>query len=240
MSEARDVRDALWKAVRDKEKFKPRTMQVRVGPSQVGNPCDRSLAFAVAEEADRVDEFYPGFVYRPVSDPWRSIVGTAVHAWLDEACQRDPYRWITDKEVTAAVRPSLGARESVSGRFDLYDTETHMLVDHKVLGKTSLLKLIRQGPKPEYRVQSHLYALGLTREGFPVKTVAIAAWARDGLVNDMYLWSEPYDYEVARLALGRLGEVRAAVAGGAGMGSFPTNPVACRYCPLVDVCMDAK
>ena len=180
MSDARDVRDALRRLVRNKEKFKPRTMQTSIGPSQVGNPCDRSLAFAAAEEVGRVEAFSPGMPVRPVSDPWRSIVGTAVHEWLDEACQQDPYRWVTNRGVTATYTAPDGEVVEVRGHFDLYDTDTRMLIDHKVLGKTSLLKLIRQGPKPEYRVQGHLYALGLSQQGYPVETVAIAAWARDG------------------------------------------------------------
>lgn len=241
----RDLREDLIQEALGFERNKPRSVQTSVGPSQVGNPCDRSLAFDVAVESGSVLLFAPGLTVtaRPENDPWRAIVGTAVHAWLDQATSGS--RWLRGVKIEAALTDSGGdpiMGGSVSGHIDLYDTDTFTLVDHKVLGKTSTARLLRDGAPEKYRVQGHLYALGLVRLGLRVDAVSIAAWPRDGLIRDMYLWEEPYDEALAAGALIRLLTVRQAIVlESAQMGDFEAAPSTsnCRYCPLVDVCEDS-
>ena len=241
-----DLREDLIQAALSSERSKPRSVQTMVGPSQVGNPCDRSLAYDVAVEQGSVLQFCPELLSgtRPESDPWRAIVGTAVHAWLDLATSGP--RWMRGVAVEAALFD--GDYEPlplsvVRGHIDLYDTETCTMVDHKVLGRSSTTRLLRDGPPPKYRVQGHLYALGLVRLGLRVDKVAIAAWPRDGLIRDLYVWDEPFDGEFAGSALSRLAQIRGAVragAGGLGWFSAEPSPSTCRYCPLVDVCEDSE
>ena len=240
-----DLREDLIQAALSSEWSKPRSVQTMVGPSQVGNPCDRSLAYDVAVEQGRVLEYCPELLTnsRPGSDPWRAIVGTAVHAWLDLATGGS--RWLRGVAVEASLFD--GDREPlplsvVRGHIDLYDTETYTMVDHKVLGRTSTARLLRDGPPPKYRVQGHLYAAGLVRLGLRVDQVAIAAWPRDGLIRDLYLWEEPFDPARAGSALLRLAQIREDVRAGNAKDGFSAEPSSstCRYCPLVDVCEDSE
>src|SRR5690606_35141761 len=49
-----------------------RSVQRRIGPSEVGNPCTRALAYKLHDWPET-----PGD-----RDPWASVQGTAVHAWM--------------------------------------------------------------------------------------------------------------------------------------------------------------
>ena len=96
----------------------PRSQQVRLGPSEVGEICDRQVVGKLAG-AHRTNN---------VSDPWPSIVGTSVHAWLAQAFDDDNardklLRWLTE----VAVEPAPG----LTGHADLYDASEQAVVDHK-------------------------------------------------------------------------------------------------------------
>src|SRR5215472_3454289 len=108
--------------------FAPRSQQVHLGPSEIGAECDRQVAgkFAGLTRTNHV------------SDPWPSIVGTAVHSWLAGAFKGDNerehiLRWVTE----TAVVP----HPDYPGHADLYDAYEAAVVDHKVLGPSSLSKV---------------------------------------------------------------------------------------------------
>ena len=118
------LRDDLIDMIRKKADSNPRHLQRELGPSEVGHPCARKLAF--------------GMMQVPRSNPeWDclpSAYGVAMHTWLEEAAimanERLGYnRWITERKVE--VRPDLW------GTADLYDTETATVIDWKNLGYTS-------------------------------------------------------------------------------------------------------
>lgn len=69
-----DARDALMAAIRHKIHHHPRSQQKRIGPSEIGNPCDRRIGYKLL-----------GHPERERGDAWKPTVGTAVHAWIDEA-----------------------------------------------------------------------------------------------------------------------------------------------------------
>lgn len=96
----------------------PRSLQVQLGPSEVGSQCHRQVVGKLAG-VPRTNH---------VSDPWPSIVGTAVHSWLakafeDENAREGILRWVTE----AAVTPAPG----LTGHADLYDAAESAVVDHK-------------------------------------------------------------------------------------------------------------
>lgn len=72
----------------------PRNLQVALGPSELGVPCDRQVAGKMAGIPTT----------NHVVDPWPSIVGTAGHAWLDKAFKaenaRHGLRWVPENRVT--------------------------------------------------------------------------------------------------------------------------------------------
>lgn len=96
----------------------PRSLQVHLGPSELGAVCDHQIV-AKLIGAPRTNH---------VSDPWPSVVGTSVHAWLATACEDDnrrdkTLRWLTEQ----AVEPAPG----YGGHADLYDAQEQAVVDWK-------------------------------------------------------------------------------------------------------------
>lgn len=96
----------------------PRSQQVHLGPSEIGETCDLQVVSKLVG-APRTNH---------ISDPWPSIVGTAVHAWLAQAFDDDNardnmLRWVTETRVTP--------HPLYPGSADLYDAQEQAVVDHK-------------------------------------------------------------------------------------------------------------
>lgn len=214
--------DELRDIVRLHEASRPRSLQTSIGPSEAGTPCDRRLAYKMlGTEPSNL-----------TSDPWAAIVGTSVHAWLDEAFRAqnerdgdDRTRWHCDVKVEL---PGY-----MKGSVDLYDAKTGTVIDHKVLGGTSLTRFGKEGPSEQYRTQVHLYACGLRLTGANVQHVAIAAWSRTGMLRNALWWSEPYDEDRVERALSRLDALRVTTdtLGAAALPLIATADAYCRYCP---------
>ena len=213
----------LRNVVRAHERSRPRSLQRAIGPSEAGNACDRRLAYRLlGTEPSNTD-----------SDPWAAIVGTSVHAWLDEAFRaqndRDDderQRWHCDVKVEL---PGY-----MRGSVDLYDAKTGTVIDHKVLGATSLKKFKAEGPSQQYRTQVHLYAAGLRLMGANVQNVAIAAWSRTGMLFHALWWEEPYDEDIAEQALRRIDALTTTITtlGTAALPLIRTADAHCDYCPF--------
>lgn len=213
--------DELRGVVRAHEKSRPRSMQVSIGPSEAGTECDRRLAYRMLQVS----------ASNTSSDPWAAIVGTSVHAWLDTAflAQNDRdgvERWACDLKV------QLG--DYMRGSVDLYDKKTGTVIDHKVLGASTLKKFKADGPSEQYRTQVHLYACGLRLAGANVQNVAIAAWSRTGQLKDALWWSEPYDEARVERTLARLDALR-STTDALGLAALPlirTADAYCMWCPF--------
>jgi hypothetical protein len=68
----------LMDAIRHKITHHPRSLQKRIGPSEIGNPCDRRIGYKLLGQPEN-----------PRGDAWKPTIGTAVHAWLEEALDDD-------------------------------------------------------------------------------------------------------------------------------------------------------
>lgn len=166
----------------------PRTVQVHLGPSELGVECDRQVAgkFAGLPATNHV------------VDPWPSIRGTALHAWAADAFTADNMRygytrWLAEQRVTP--------HPEHPGTADLYDAAELAVVDHKFLGETSMAKL-KKNPPRKYRVQLLLYGLGYVLMGLPVTRVVIAGYpATAASLDGMYVWEHVTDYDGADGAL---------------------------------------
>lgn len=162
----------------------PRSQQIHLGPSEIGVECDRQVVgkYAGIPETNHV------------VDPWPSFVGTAVHAALAEAFELDNtltgIRWLAENRVTP--------HPEHAGTADLYDAKEQAVVDHKVLGESSLDKVKRpEGPPIKYKRQLWLYGLGFIRLGLPVKRVALAAYPRTkSTTAGLYVWESVWSAEV--------------------------------------------
>jgi hypothetical protein len=170
----------------------PRSLQKRIGPSEIGTPCDRCLVHKLAGTPEAEQHA-----------PWLPFVGTGVHAALEDifrdANRDQPVRWLT--ETTVSVGQIGGV--DITGHADLFDLHTGTVHDWKIVGATTLTKA-RIGPSATYRIQAHLYGLGFTRRGLRVNRVQINYLPRNSVhLGTAVAWSEPYDEQVARAALER-------------------------------------
>ena len=178
----------------DSIKNQPRSLQKRIGPSEMGNPCKRALLHKLNgdDEPERTDV------------PWAPAVGSAVHSWLDtvftkasEPGGREAERWLCEERVTVG---HVGGTP-ITGSTDLYDRWSGSVIDHKNIGSSSRKKYRAHGPSETYRRQAHLYGKGWEDDGWPVSLVVIAFLPREGIFTDTYIWSEPYSRQVAEETL---------------------------------------
>jgi hypothetical protein len=217
---------------------RPRSMQVRLGPSELGTPCQQQMGRKLA-----------GAPRRPVTAPaWAPIQGTAMHAEMELILafwneQLGRVRWLAEDE--------LQIDDEIRGHGDAYDLDHDCVDDWKYVGTTALKKLRaarRAGlppaeqVSPEYRVQGHLYGVGHERKGRPVKFVRLVLLARSWQFSDSDEWTEEYQPEIAYRALDRYYATKDLltafdVANNPHLiGLVPATPSAdtCKWCPFHD------
>jgi hypothetical protein len=217
------LRDSIVEMVRRRHEATPRHQQVELGPSEVGHPCMRKMAFGIMN-VPRANAEY---------DPLPSILGTAAHTWMESAARLDNERlgrerWLIETRVE--VTPGL------SGSCDLFDKDTGTVIDYKFPGYTSFTKYLKD-PGPTYRHQTHLYGKGFERLGYEVNTVGIAFFPRTGTLTKMHLWREDYNPEIADAVLAKrdavllmLDDFKVEIDPGRYQW-FPTAPYDCIWCP---------
>lgn len=208
----------------------PRSLQTRIGPSEVGTPCARKLAYMVT--AGRPDSLV---AERVGSVSWRSSVGTAVHAYLAEVfAERNLEthesagysRFLVETTVDVG---EIGG-EVVTGHADLYDRVTACVIDWKVVGPTTIKSARANGPAQRYVTQVQLYGRGFARRGLPVERVAVMYLPSGGDMHDAYMWSMPYDEEIALDALRRANATEHAVRTCGADVMMPLLPTEDDYC----------
>lgn len=221
-----DLRDELLDGIRHAIDNHPRSLQTRIGPSEVGVECDRRIAHKLL-----------GTPERKRSAPWRPTVGTAVHAWLEAAFLAENERLGRDRylvETTVTVGVVNGV--PLTGSADLYDTDHEVVVDWKIVGTASLRSKRSNGPGATYETQLALYGKGFADLGRPVQSVAICFLPSAGELSEAVWWSQPYDEGLALAALVRLARIDTAVRG-LGERALPllsTHDSFCRFCPWLD------
>jgi hypothetical protein len=174
----------------------PRNVQRHLGPSELGHHCDRQLVGKMAGI-----DFGSG-AGNLLHDPWASIVGTAIHAFLEQAFTWEtanglqPGRWIAEMRVT----PDPGRPQPHPGTADLYDFLYTSVDDHKCQSEAIRTRLRRDGPPFHYYVQLLLYALGYMMLGYDVSRVALVSWPRTkSTLDDLYVWEHVITEEDLRL-----------------------------------------
>ena len=170
---AGDIRRIITQTAYDS----PRSRQQHLGPSELGSRCDRQIVSKLAGLA-RTNH---------VTDPWPSIVGTAVHAWLAGAFAA--YN-LTYNVVRFVPEQRVYPHADHSGTADLYDAFEEAVVDHKVLGATTMAKLRgANGPPRRYRIQLLLYGQGYAALGLPVRRIVLAAYPRtSSSLDGLWVW----------------------------------------------------
>ena len=224
-ADATGLRSEIIRVIRHAADNAPRSLQRRIGPSEIGTPCTRQLGYKVADHDPA-----PGRA--SIHDPWPSIVGTATHAWLADAFEitnadatrrGEPEPWLLEQRVDVGL--------GLTGSCDCFHVPSRTVLDWKVLGDTQYRRYTSDGPSETYRVQGHCYGLGWERAGFTVDRVGIGFFGRAKRLSDLHIWSEPYDREIALRALKRLRDVGRIVEAGADPQRLPAVPGGqCHFC----------
>jgi hypothetical protein len=209
----------------------PRNTQKRIGPSEMGVPCDRRIGYKLAGVPEVND--------RGVA--WKPYVGTSVHEQMatimarDEVdrMQREDYeeRWLVEERVSVGHVNGV----EITGSCDLFDQWQGAVWDWKFTTRNKIRESYRpHGPGEQYRVQAHLYGRGMQRAGREVRSVGIVFLTRDGEWTDRHVWHEPYDEQVAIAALERASSIALAIDALGPDFTLPTLPTAdayCNFCP---------
>lgn len=204
-----------------------RSQQTTLGPSQVGTPCDRRL----------VMHFLGAPKVNPGGDGWAAWVGTQIHHGLEEML-----KWADAGKGRFAVEQRLKFSSKLvpGGTADLIDRTLFMIDDHKAQGQWAADKLRTSGPGDLYRTQLHVYGMGARQKGEKIERVALISWPRDkSNLDDLYVWSETYDPQIARNALQRVDDLKAWADSQVAEGKSVQEVAAsashaddCRYCPF--------
>jgi hypothetical protein len=201
----------------------PRSQQVRIGPSEIGAPCERRLGYKLAATPE-VNE-------RGIA--WKPAIGTAVHSAFEVMfynADLEGTTWLTETRVTVGEVGGV----PITGQADLFHIPTGTVIDHKTTSRNKLRDYKAHGPGEQYRAQAHLYGRGFAAQGRDVAHVAIMFWTREGEFTDRYLWTEPYDEQIAIDALNRLHRIGAlidALTPAAALPLLPTADGPCTWCP---------
>lgn len=179
-------REWVASIIRAHDAGKPRSMQVQVGPSELGEVCDRRLAYRALN--------LPAVNPRP--EMLAAWVGTQAHAGMTEALGEYGVNWQAEVEVEIP-----GYR--IPCHIDAWHEPSGTILDWKFVGETSLRKYSAR-MLPQYRTQVHLYGLGINATlGATVNTVGVVLIPRNGGLHKIHVWTEPYDEGVAEEALKR-------------------------------------
>lgn len=228
---AREIRDLIHRQANRA----PRSVQAHLGPSELGVECHRQVI------GKMVGPLFPNTKKtNHVADPWPSIIGTAVHAWLataleDENARIGLIRFLAELRVAPVPQHA--------GTTDFYDHIEQTVGDWKCLGPTTMAKIRSpSGPPRKYRVQLLLYWLGILVMGYPAVRIALIALPRTApSLDNMYVWEcQPSEADLDLLAeVLRITSVRRDIAaeilkGNVRIEDVPITPDSdeCYFCPF--------
>lgn len=227
------IASELFSTIADAIVRQPRSLQKRVGPSEIGTPCDRRLGYRLTGVPE---------INGTQDVAWKPYVGTAIHEQLanimataemsrfsadEEAVQR----WHVEERVTVGSINGV----QITGSCDLFDAHNGLVIDWKTTSWNQIREKIRpHGPGAQYEAQAMLYGLGWENAGHSVRNVMLVFLVRDGSFEQRHVWHAPYDRQVAINALGRASSIALALdllGPEFTLPSLPTADAWCNFCP---------
>lgn len=226
----------------------PRTLQVALGPSEVGHACPRRIAYGLLQ--------YPDL--NP-SVGWLPGIGTAVHeqnglafravnARLREETGQERYLiehpvsvpTPTAREFAAAGEELTGVQRVVAGHLDLFDVALGEVTDWKIVGKTTLTKVKAGKVDQGYLAQQLIYGRGLQDQGFEVRRLRLHFLPRND--PDLHRASRAHTWDVtpeeliegSDRVLARFDRIADGVEqlGPAVLGQLDPVDANCSWCPF--------
>lgn len=198
-----------------------RGKQKRIGPSQLGNPCDRCLTEQILLSAGHVIE---GAEARKETTTVPTFIGTAVHERIEALTQDIPGAYRETKVEVGEVR----GYGTIKGTADYYNENHRHLIDYKVVKKDKIAQYSRLTRETggeidfastargasnfkTYFVQLNLYASGLIKAGHPVERMSLLMLPRDEPLQRVEKALTEFVFEpvleVAELALERASQL---------------------------------
>lgn len=213
-----------------------RDKQKHLGPSEIGEVCDRCLS-------DRIRGAYKD---EREGAPLAPLIGTAFHALAEQRLKESPAgrSGLLQVEKRVKVADVEGYGEII-GTVDVFDTATGDVMDWKVLSKARIAALSRciharldgtvlldRASRTwetawKYYVQMMLYCYGLSRDGYEVRRANLLMLPRDAttdvLPGSLRTITFPYREGAARAALARFSEILDRIHGGDEPESFESS-----------------
>lgn len=198
-----------------KELTKPseRDKQRKVGPSELGDLCERCLA-----------EKLLGVHKEEKTHPLAPMIGTAFHLYLENTIGLEGY--LKETKVTVGTIEGYG---DIRGTADGFDVSTGHVVDYKVLSKKKIKAFssatffdedynpefysdsLTEGQLKKYYYQMQLYGLGMENAGYEVNHTSLILFPRDCTVESVISASHElcfkYNREAALNVLERANQI---------------------------------
>lgn len=221
-----------------KELTKPseRDKQRKVGPSELGDLCERCLA-----------EKLLGIHQDEKTHPLAPMIGTAFHLYLENVIGLKDY--LKETKVTVGTIEGYG---DICGTADGFYVPTGHVVDYKVLSKKKIKAFssatffdedrnpefysdsMTEGQLKKYYYQMMLYGLGLENTGYKVNHVSLVLFPRDCTVESVMAASHElcfkYNRKAALAVLERANQIfKWANENRDNLGELDSHP-GCYYC----------
>ena len=216
-----------------------RDRQRHVGPSEIGEVCERCLA-------DKIRGTYED---KRAGTPLAPLLGTAFHLLAQGRLSNSPEGRagliLVEKRVDVAQIDGYGP---IRGTVDLFDIERREVIDWKVLSKSRMAgisavvhnrldgSVLMDRDKPiwetawKYYAQMMLYAYALERDGYEVERASLLMIPRDASTDVLPGCARvlvfQYRRAVAEAVLGRFSELVARVRSeeGVSSGAYESSP----------------
>lgn len=217
-----------------------RDRQRKIGPSELGNLCQRCLAEKLLGKSKRDDRV-----------SLAPVIGTAFHAYLEQV-NADNQDVLTETKVTVGEIPGYG---KIKGTMDAFVLSEAHGIDYKVMGMkriaamrrlfklTSAGELLTDVNRNEgatlykYWCQLNLYGKGMEDVGHKPERLSLVLFPRDDgmaiLPNDVTELVFPYRRRVAERVLERAGSIyKWAIENQDKLDELPSDKT-CFYCTRI-------
>jgi hypothetical protein len=187
---SKELANEITNIITEASRYSPRSQQVYIGPSEVGQECVRRLAYKLLDW-EKANESGGG--------SWAANVGTAIHSFLEEIFSKYPEKYEVEQKVQI--------RANLSGTVDLFDKEKGYVLDWKTTSPAGVKAKRSEGATPQQVTQVQLYGYGKAQQGVQVNKVGLIFLPTGGQITDMHIELYDYDESAALSALARLDSV---------------------------------
>ena len=228
--DASALADKIRQVITHRSANAPRSKQRALGLSEVGEACVRKTSYKLLD--------WPKTNLN--TDPWPSISGTAIHAWLADTFESmNPETDREDADPLYLVEFPVKVNDELGGTVDLFDINNEMVIDHKCVGASAMKSRKKDGMTHQQRVQINMYGLGLENAGYKVSKVALAFYPLGGRLDGLHTIVEDYNRKLALDSIARLQETQTLLwqldpeKVPSNWGLIPaTTSRMCIYCPF--------